>query len=71
VNEEIVSHIGKLKEADVHNLRESDYILFQVIAKDGFTGLTSLKAKRFYKRELKNNIAEATADTPSISNPLP
>jgi hypothetical protein len=71
VNKEIVSHMGELKEADVHSLRESDYILFQVIAKDGFTGFTSLKTRRFYKRELENNIAEATADTPSASNPLP
>jgi len=68
-NKEIMDHVGKLKEANVYNLKESDYILFQVIAKDGFTGFSRLKTKRFYKRELEEKIAQAAANADAPSKP--
>jgi hypothetical protein len=68
-NKEIADHVGKLKEADLDNLKESDYILFQVIAKDGFTGFTRLQTKRFYKRDLGKKIAPAAASADAPSTP--
>jgi hypothetical protein len=42
---------GQLKEK-IENLGDKDYILFQVTAKDSFTGSSRLKTKRFYRPDL-------------------
>lgn len=39
-------------ENEIANLGEHDFILFQVIGRDAFTGSTRLKTVRFYKSDL-------------------
>lgn len=50
---------GKLEE-ERKQLRQGDFILFQVIAKDSFTGFTRLKTERFYESDL-NDVAQKAA----------
>ena len=58
--------IGEELETEVRDLDENDYILFQVIAKNSFTGFSRLTRKRFNKRELMAVLAARTGTgTPS------
>jgi uncharacterized protein len=38
---------------EINQLKAEDYILFQVLAKSGFTGFTRLKTRRFYRGDLR------------------
>ena len=48
-------------EEEMKKLGEEDFILFQVIAKDVFTGFSRLKTKRCYKWELEEIAMKADA----------
>jgi hypothetical protein len=58
---------GKLEE-HISDLREQDYILVQVIAKNWFTNFSRLHKKRFYKSDLEK-MARESSDEGSGSPP--